>query len=141
MSRNKTKMLIIKNISKILAVAVIFVGFLAGSFVPAMQPSSCCGTDDNSCCCISDEEAESNNQTNTGYNKRCGCGITESPPHVTSELSGQLSTKTENKIDITDSQTQTRELFYSYRSQNSIRIESIRNSGPPIYLASCSLLI
>ncbi len=133
-------MLIIKNISKILAVTVIFIGFMAGSFVPAMQSSSCCGIDYNSCCCVSEEETQNNTQTST-FNKRCGCGITESEPPITIELTGQLSTKTENKIDITDSQPQTRELFYSYKSQNSFKVESVRNSGPPKYLISCSLLI
>ena len=133
-------MLIIKNISRALTIAIVFIGFLSGSLVPATQPTSCCGMDHNQCCCVSDEDIANNDQT-SGMSKRCGCQIEESAPPIESDLTAQLSTKANNQFEISYPQFQTSELMFSYKYINSIKVESVRNSGPPIYLASCSLLI
>jgi len=132
-------MLKIKNISKILAVGLVIAGFIAGSLPLEAQSSSCCNTT-NSCCCNTLEE-ESNSMQSSGFNTKCCCAMEESQPPASLVLKAWEETRPQNNIERAVYLPLFRISPAVLNSKTTIKSETIRNSGPPIFIFLSFLLI
>jgi len=130
-------MMIIKNISRIIAISLILVGFISGSFISVIESSCCCGTAD-SCCCCTDESTETESTSLDGI---CSCEIEKTDPPVALNLEANNNTRPEYKIVKTEPLPRCISTLASSDQAISISIESVRNSGPPIFISVSSLLI
>jgi len=132
--------LIVKRIIKILSVALIIGGFVSGSVPLMSQSSSCCGTAGQCCCSAELENGESENPI-SGIVSRCGCTIEESQPPANLVLKAWEDTKPQYKIEIAEYLPLPGESLAILHPKTSIISETIRNSGPPIFIFLSSLLI
>ena len=133
-------MLIIKNISKVFAISLIIIGFISGSFLPMANSSCCCGTTDNCCCCFTDD-AESGNIDLASLRDKCSCKIEEADPPLIFSIEANNYTSPEHKVEKAEVLSHCKESLVSLNQTISIDLESIQNSGPPIYISVSSLLI
>ncbi len=122
-----------------LTTALIFVGFISGSFIYGLPSTTCCGAD-GICCCEPEGTSPDNRQSNN-LESRCGCGMSEAAATNYKHENAKIELNTSENIEIYFDRTHPIESNIQLISRDFTQLQGVQITGPPIFIIISSLLI